>query len=176
MNPIMASGVILISAQVGFAYQVQVNFDPASHFSCYKTYRLVHSTDAQLSRALFPTGIRERLAGLVEERLAAEGLKPVATGGDLMISYRIHVTEHPQNINLSDGVGPTGLGWGDTTYIATVGTVHEWTLTIDIVDTKQNHLVFEGKLSQTVSSRPQKNAKKLAAGVDEILEKYPPRP
>jgi hypothetical protein len=48
-------------------------------------------------------------------------------------------------------------------------------LVIDMVDAKQ-HLVFEGILTQTVSSRPEKNAKKLAKAVSEVLDKYPPRP
>ena len=176
MKRIMVLGALLISVSSGFAYQVQVNFDPAIHFSCYKTYRLVHSTAAQSLRALSPNRLmEERIAGFIEERLATAGLKRVTTGADLMISYRIHVKDYPQNINLSDGVGPTGLGWGDAVYTATVRIIRERTLVIDMVDAKQ-HLVFEGTLTQTISSRPEKDAKKLAKAVSEVLDKYPPRP
>ena len=176
MKRIIVLGALLLSVSSGFAYQVQVNFDPAIHFSRYKTYRLVHSTADQSLRALSPSLImEERIAGFIEERLATAGLKRVTTNADLMISYRIRVKDYPQNINLSDGVGPTGLGWGDAVYTATARVIREGTLVIDMVDAKQ-HLVFEGMLTQTISSRPEKNAKKLAKAVSEVLDKYPPRP
>jgi len=59
--------------------------------------------------------------------------------------------------------------------MATVRVIREGTLVIDMVDAKQ-HLVFEGILTQTISSRPEKNVKKLAKAVSEVLDKYPPRP
>ena len=177
MKRIIVLGALLISVSSGFAYQVQVNFDPAIHFSCYKTYRLVPSTAAPSIRVLSPNRLmeEERIPGFIEERLATAGLKRVTTGADLMISYRIRVKDYPQSINLSDGVGPTGLGWGDAVYTATARINREGTLVIDMVDAKQ-HLVFEGILTQTISSRPEKNAKKLAKAVSEIFDKYPPRP
>jgi hypothetical protein len=175
MKRIMVLGLLLISVSSGLAYQVQVNFDPAIHFSGYKTYRLVPIA-AQSLRALPPNRLmEERIAGFIEERLATTGLKRVTTAADLMISYRIDIKDYPQNINLSDGVGPTGLGWGDAVYTATVRIIRERTLVIDMVDAKQ-HLVFEGILTQTISSRPEKNAKRLAKAVSEVLDKYPPRP
>ena len=109
MKRIMVLGALLISVSSGFAYQVQVTFDPAIHFSSYKTYRLVQSTAAQSLRALSPNRLmEERIAGFIEERLATTGLKRVTKAEDLMISYRIDIKDYPQNINLSDGVGPTG--------------------------------------------------------------------
>lgn len=109
MKRIMVLGPLLISVSSGFASQVQVNFDPAIHFSGYKTYRLVHSTAAQSLRVLPPNRLmEERIAGLIEERLATTGLKRVTTAADLMISYRIDIKDYPQNINLSDGVGRRG--------------------------------------------------------------------
>jgi hypothetical protein len=173
MNRSMVLGTLLISLWPGFAYQVRVNFDPEAHFARYKTYRLVHSTGAQSAPLLFPDQL---IAGFVEERLAARGLKRVTPGADLLISYRFVVAEYPRKINLSDGVGPTGLGWGDTTYTALVRPIQEGTLVIDMVDARKNHIVFEGISSLTVSSSPQKNTKKLAGIVREILESFPPRP
>lgn len=175
MKRIIVLGALLISVSSGFAYQVQVNFDPAIHFSRYKTYRLADSTAAQSVRALSPNRLtEERIAGFIEGRLATAGLKRVTTGADLVISCRIIVRDYPQRINLSDGVGPTGLGWGDAAY-TTVRVIREETLVIDMVDSKQR-LVFEGILTQTMSSRPERNAKKLAKAVSEVLDKYPPRP
>jgi hypothetical protein len=44
-----------------------------------------------------------------------------------------------------------------------------------MVDAKQNQLVFQGTSTQAVSTRPERNSKKLAKAVNEIFEKYPPR-
>ena len=174
MNRIIAWGVIWISLLPGFAAPLHVTFDRDTRYSCYQTYRLDHATAPQASR-LFPAGLSRQISGLLQEGLAARGLKPVAKGGDLSVSYTITAAEHPQNVNLSDGVGPTGLGWGNTVYTTTVGFVREWTLDVRIMDTRQHRLVFEGTLSESTSSKPQKNARNLEKAVDRILDQYPPQ-
>ena len=177
MKRIMVSGAFLISVSSAFAYQVRINFDPDINFSCYKTYRLVRSAGVQSLRSQFSNQpMEEPIAGLVEQRLAKARLKPARAGADLIISYGIEVKDYAQKVDLSDGVGPTGLGSGDAVYTATLRSIEERTLVINMVDAKQNHLVFEGKSIQTISSRPEKNAKKLAKAVSEILDQYPPRP
>ena len=59
---------------------------------------------------LFPNQLmQERVASYIEEALAARGFKRVPSGGDLLISYRINVTQEPVYTTFSDGFGP---GWG----------------------------------------------------------------
>jgi hypothetical protein len=177
MNRIMVLGALVIAVSPGFAHTVRVDFDRGIHFSCYKTYSWVHSGDARSSQWLFPNQLmEERIGSFIEEALGARGLKRVATGGDLLISYRINVTEYPQVIAFSDGVGPVGLGWGSPFYTATVQAIYEGTLVIDMMDAKQKRLVFQGTSAQTISSRPEKNTKKLAKAINLIFAKYPPRP
>jgi len=175
MSRIALLATFLIGSVCAFTFPLQVNFDRAVNFSRYKTYRLVQPAGAPSGPA-FLVGVQERIPGWVEERLAAQGLKPVAAGGDLVVSYSIRVTEHSQRINLSDGVGPTGLGSGNVVYTAILRTIYEWTLAVNVVDAKRNHVVFEGKLSLTTSSTAERNAKKLTKGFHEILANYPPRP
>lgn len=175
MKRIVALITFLIPSACGFAYPLHVNFDRAVNFSSYKTYHLVQPAGSPSAPA-FLVGIRDRIPGWVEDRLAAQGLKPVPAGADLVVSYSIRITEHSQKINLSDGVGPTGLGSGNVVYAAILPTVYEWTLSVNIVDAKRNHLVFEGILSLTTGSTPEKNARKLTKAFHEILATYPPRP
>src|SRR5690349_16090236 len=175
MNRVMALATFSIVVASGFASQVQVNFDRAADFSCFKTYRLVRTPGLPSSPA-FPVGFWDRIPGLIEERLDDGRIKPVASGGDLILSYSVHITEHPQKINLSDGVGPTGLGWGNAVYMATIRTIYDWTRVVNIVDAKRNHIVFEGTLSETTGSTPERNAKKLIRAFPEILARYPPQP
>ena len=176
MNRILVLGVLLGAACPGLASRVRVDFDHKTHFSSYKTYRWADSASAPLPEGLFPNGLmRERIAGLIEEALAARGFKRVATGGDLLISYGIQVTEHPQFTTFYDGGGP-GWGWGSGFSTTTVQTFYEGTLAVNMVDANQKRLVFEGTSTQTISSRPERNTRRLAKAVNEIFEKYPPQP
>jgi hypothetical protein len=43
------------------------------------------------------------------------------------------------------------------------------------VDANQKRLVFEGTSTQTISSRPERNTRRLTRAVNEIFEKYPPQ-
>jgi hypothetical protein len=182
MNRMTLLGALVLAVSPGFAHKAQVDFDHGIHFSCYKTYRWVHSADEQAPQALFPNQLmQQRITGFIEEALAARGLKRVTTGGDLLISYLIKVTEQPQFTTFSYGAGPGwgwdwGWGWGDGFSTTTVQTIYEGTLVIDMVDANQKQLVFQGTSTRTISSRPEKNTKRLAKAVNEVFEKYPPRP
>ena len=126
---------------------------------------------------LFPNQLmRARISGLIEEALAARGFKRVEKGGDLLIGYGIQVTERPQFTTFYDGGGPGwGWGWGSGFSTTTVQIIYEGTLVVDMVDGNQKKLVFQGTSTQTISSRQERNTKKLAKAVNEIFEKYPPQ-
>jgi hypothetical protein len=49
-------------------------------------------------------------------------------------------------------------------------------LVVDLKDALQNQLVFQGVSTSTISSRPQKNIRRLRRGINEMFEKYPPQP
>jgi hypothetical protein len=53
---------------------------------------------------------------------------------------------------------------------------YEGVLVVDMVDTHRQKVVFQGTSSQSVSSRPEKNNRKLAKAVSEVFAKYPPQP
>jgi Domain of unknown function (DUF4136) len=180
MKRILVLGALACAASIGFAHKARVDFDRGIHFSCYKTYSWVHSADASSPQALFPNQLmRERISGYIDEALAARGLKRVTTGGDLLISYQVKVTEQPLFTTFSDGPGPGwgwDWGWGSGFSTTTVQNIYDGTLVIDMVDANQQQLVFQGTSTHTISSRPEKNAKRLAKAVSEVFEKYPPRP
>jgi hypothetical protein len=121
--------------------------------------------------------MQERVVGFIDEALSARGFKRVTTGGDLLVNWGINVTELPQFTSFSNGAGPGwGWGWGSGFSTTNVQISYEGTLVIDIVDPQKKQLVFQGTSAQAISSRPEKNTKKLAKAVNEVFEKYPPRP
>ena len=177
MRRIMMLGALTCAMSIGFAHNMRVDFDHAVHFSRYKTYSWANAAPVPYQEALFPNQLmQERITGFIEEALAARGFKRVVMGGDLMISYGMQVTERPQYTTFYDGGPGWGWGWGSGFSTTTVQTIYEGTLVLDMVDANQKKLVFQGTSTQTISSRPERNTKKLAKAVNEIFEKYPPRP
>lgn len=180
MNRIMLLGAL--TAISSFAHVVRVDFDHATHFSSYKTYSWVAGPGNESANAVFPNRLMEqRIVSFVDAALACRGLKRVATGGDLQVSYHMIVTEQPQFVTFTDGPGPGwGWGWGWSGWgggysTTTVQTFYEGTLVVDIADAKRNKLVFQGTSTQAVSSRANKNTEKLAKAVNKIMASYPPQ-
>lgn len=161
----------------GGAGAARVDFDHGCHFSRYKTFLWAQSPDGQSSDELFPNQLmRERIAGFIEEALAAKGLKRVESGGDLLVSYQVKVTEEPIYTTFSNGTGPGwGWGWGSAISTTTTEIIYQGTLVVDLWDSHHQQLLFQGTSTQLISSKPAKNTKRLAKAVREILEKYPPQ-
>jgi hypothetical protein len=155
-----------------------VDFDHSGQFSRYKTYSWSHF-DSPPQDTLFPNQImQERIAGFIEEALAARGFKYVPKGGDLLISYGMKITEQP--VFITTGTGPYwgwdswyAGGWGGGTSVTTVETFLKGTLIVNMVDANKQKLIFQGTSTQDISSRAEKNTKKLLKAVNEIFKKYP---
>lgn len=181
MNRIVALGTFVFAASIGYAH-ARVDFDHDASFSGYKTYSWAPEPDTPGAETGFPNQLmRERIASFVEEALAARQLRRVASGGDLQVRYRVAVQQEPVYTTFGDGFGPGwgwdwGWGWGPGISTTTVQTFYDGTVIIDLVDVKRNKLVFQGSSTQDISSKPEKNTKRFCKAVDEIFEKYPPRP
>ncbi len=174
---------LFFAASPGFAQKVRIDFDHGTHFSGYKTYSWEHSADAPPLEAFPNQLMRDRIVGFIEEALAARGFKHVPAGGDLLVSYSMQVTQEPVYTTFSTGSGPGwdwdwdwGSGWGSGFSTTTVQTVYEGTLAVNMVDRNQKKLVFQATSTEEISSRPEKNTRKLGKAVNEIFEKYPPQP
>ena len=164
------------------AQKAHVDFDHASDFSHYQTYRWAAPPNADFLNQI----MQLRVIGFVEEALAAKRLRRVETGGDLLVNFEMDVRQEKVYTTFADttglgwgsGWGPGwGSGWGGGTTIATTTAqvITLGTLTVDLVDSHRNRLVFQGVSTAPISSKPAHNTKRLAKSVNEIFEKYPPR-
>jgi hypothetical protein len=172
----MTSRLVLLAAVCAFlpvsAEKVRVDFDHGSHFSGFKTYCWIQTDDSALLDTLFPNQImRGRIAASIDAALSAKGLKRVESNGDLLVGYQVRVTEEPVYTTFNDG---WGWGWNGGVSTTTAEIIYRSTLVVDIW-TARAHLLFQGMSTQTISSRPSKNAKKFSKAVNEIFEKYPPQ-
>jgi hypothetical protein len=180
MNRMMATALLACAAVPGIAQKIRIDYDHKCDFSRYKTYSWVESPEAPYPNQL----MQQRIVGMVEEALAAKRLTRTPTGGDILISYQMNVSELPQFTTFTDGFGPgwghgwgNGWdGWGSSISTTTTQTILLGTLVVDMTDARKNQLIFQGTSSDEISSKPEKNIKRYRKGIDKMFEKYPPRP
>jgi hypothetical protein len=154
------------------AQKVHVDFDHACDFSHYQTYRLATRPNFNVLNQL----MEERVIGFVEEALAAKRLRRVETGGDLLVNFDMDVRQEEVFTTFGDTMGFGWYsGWGGGVSTTTTQVIQLGTLTVDMIDSRRNQLVFEGVSTAAISSKPAHNTKRLAKGINEIFEKYPPR-
>jgi hypothetical protein len=116
------------------------------------------------------------VTGFVEEALGARRLRRVETGGDLLVNFHMNVRQEEVFTTFGDTMGfGWGWGWGSGVATTTTQVIDLGTLTVDLVDSHRNKLVFEGVSTAPISAKPAHNTKRLAKAVNEIFEKYPPR-
>ena len=178
----------------GVAQKVRVDYDHGCDYSRYKTYRWVGLQRAP-SDVQFPNQLmQERIVNFVGEALAARRFTRVAAGGDLLVEYDVKVAAEPEFTTYSDAIGPVwgwgGLGWGGGGWtgwgccgwgwsngFSTTTTQTHWigTLVVSLTDPRQKQLIFQGVSTDTISSKAEKNTKRLQKGIEEMFEKYPPK-
>jgi len=163
----VASAISPVAAQ-----KARVDFDHAGDFSHYQTYRWAAPPNADVLNQL----MQLRVIGFVEEALAARHLKRVETGGDLLVNFQMDVRQENVYTTFADTTGfGWGWGWGSTMATTTTQVITLGTLTVALVDSHRNRLVFQGVSTAPISSKPAHNTKRLAKAVNQIFEKYPPR-
>jgi hypothetical protein len=160
-------GMVLF-ASASFAQQVKTDYDRAADFSQLKTYswEKVQTQD--------PLWI-DRIKAAVNGALAAKGLTPVESGGDISI-VAMEITQSHRTLNtFYDGFGGGwrwGGGFGDAT--TTVDTYKVGTLVVDLFETNTKKLVWRGSASDTLSDKSEKNIKNLDKGVQKMFDHFPP--
>jgi hypothetical protein len=167
---LFAIAVLVCAISPLAAQKARVDFDHTGDFSHYQTYRWAASPNIDPLNQL----MQLRVIGFVEEALAARRLRRVETGGDLLVNFRMDVRQEEMFTTFVNGFG-WDAGWGSAISTTTPQVITLGTLTVDVVDSHKNRLVFQGVSTSPISSKPARNTRRLAKAVNEIFEKYPPR-
>jgi len=162
--------MVLLLASVSSAQQVKTDYDRNANFGQYKTYswQKVQTQD----QLLVP-----RIKEAVQATLAAKGLTPVESGGDVAI-VAMETTQNQQTLNtFYDGFGGgwrwRGFGgFGDAT--TTVQNYKVGTLVVDLFDAHTKTLIWRGSSSDTLSNKSDTNIKNLDKGVQKMFDHFPP--
>jgi len=160
MIPMFAGVCILLAS-------VKTDYDHSANFSQYKTYSWI---GAKATDDLWA----DRITQDVDGQLAAKGWTKVASGGDATVSAfgRTHNEQTLETFYTGFGGGWRWRGFGDAT--TTVENTPVGTLVVDVFDANTKHLIWRGTSSETLSSKAEKNEKKLEKAVEDMFKKFPP--
>jgi hypothetical protein len=165
-------GSMLLAAPA-FAQQVSTDYDHTANFSQYHTYSWHQVKTSN------PLDV-QRIKDAMDRDLSSKGWQMVPSGGNVSVAAVCATHNQQEYTSFYDGLGGFGWrrGWGGGGFGETTTTVQQipvGTLVIDMYDTATKKLVWRGTVSETLSSKPEKNTQKLDKAVNKLFEKFPPK-
>ncbi len=166
---IVGVALMMVVANAAFAQKVTTDYNKGTDFAQYKTFMWIKEPKTQ------DPLVRQRVIDDVNAALASKGLKLVTSDADLCIAAHTATKEQHTLNTFYDGFGG-GWRWGGRfgTATTTVDTYRVGTLIVDIFDAKTKDAIWRGTASDTLSSKPQKNAADLNKGVEKMFKNFPP--
>jgi len=154
-------------AALAFAVDIKTDYDKKADFTRYHTYSWL---GVKASNSLW----EDRIRGAVDSQLAAKGWTKVATGGDASVAAVGTTANQPTYTTFYNGF--PGWYWrGLDTATTTVDYNKVGTLVVDVFDSGTKKLVWRGVAQDTLSSKPEKNDKKLDEATGKMFDKFPPK-
>jgi hypothetical protein len=158
----------LMVTGMAFGQQVTSNYDRATDFTKFKTYKWVPITGAQ-----HPNQITDgNITSIIDAQLATKGLtKKDDDPVDLFVGYGTTV----QDQQMITGYGGGGFRFGGMG-MAETSTIQNGTILLDIYNTAGKLLVWRGTVTETLdpSSNADKNYNKLKTALTKLLKSFPP--
>lgn len=177
--------ITLVAASLAIpavAQEVRTDYARDTDFAQYHSFSILklHASN---------TIVENRLRTDIVQALSQRGMREVPQGGDVAVTAIGSVTNQQEYTtfynDMGSGWGYGGFGgwrgwggWGGrgggmgtsstSTYTFPVGT-----LAIDLYDGRTHQLVFRGTAVDRLSSKSDKNAKKIVKAVDKIFDKLP---
>jgi hypothetical protein len=173
--------LLLAGAGSALAQDVRYNFDSATSFAGFKTYKWVVIKGATQLADL----AERQVKAAIDAELALKGLaKSEADTADLYIGYQAAVGQEKEYTSFDSGWG-YGPGWygggwygaGGGVTTGTTSTIYIGQLALDMYASAPHKLVWRGVVSKTLDpkAKPDKQEKNLKKAVTKMLENYPPK-
>jgi hypothetical protein len=153
-----------------FAAHITTDYDHSADFAQYKTYTWLK---VQAEDSLWA----DRIKRDVNTQLAAKGWTEVNSNASATIAA-FRSTQNQQSLEtFYDGFGG-GWRWrgfgGEGMSTTTTDITKVGTLVVDIFDSKTQKLLWRGKESNDLSSKPEENEKSLAKDIASMFKRFPP--
>lgn len=155
---------------------VDTDYDTKYPFETLKSYTISNDDTKGIDSLT-----AERIESAIHSTLQTKGYKTSVNNGDMKVAYYLTtttITRSDSNVQFAAGVGPyRRLGWGMRIPVETTHTYDEGKLTIDIIDTKNDKLVWRGVGQDTLKSfsTPEKKTVYINQAIGDILKKFPPK-
>jgi hypothetical protein len=175
---------LLVASISALGQKVAIDWDRNANFYQYRTYAWAQCMTPGESELW-----DDRIVQNIEYQLAAKGLRKAQPGQqpDVIINFSSDIEERVSYVGYDYGYGPgwsgvnpgfgfgPGWGWGGGGGPVTVEPIiqREFTLTIDMVDACQNHLLWRGVATDVVSHKSDKNIRRLRKSVEKLFRNYP---
>lgn len=165
------SCILMLASVAGYA-GVSTDYDHSVNFASYKTYFWI--------KCQAPDDIwTNRVKNEADAALAAKGWTKVDEGGDAGVVAVVTTSQQKSLNTFYNGIGGGwgfggwgGMGMGQVT--TTVNTYEEGTLVVDLFDGKNKQLIWRSSVTDSVSSKPDKNIKTLNKDVTNMFKDFPP--
>jgi hypothetical protein len=162
----MPVGILLVLATVACSQEVRSDYDHHVNFSRYKTY--------SWAKVETPDSIwDQRVNEAIDRTLAAKGWAQVPSGGSISV-VAVGTTMKSPRCGPSTPGSVAGAGAALVTRPPNVENHEVGTLIVDIFDTSTKSLIWRNSARDVLSSKPEKNIKKLDKAVQKMFEHFPP--
>lgn len=152
--------------------KVTSDYDKEANFLGYKTYQFTEATNALPLDDLN----KRRVIDAVSKELANKGLSQ-STTPDVMVDLKAKVAQKETATAYTSYQGsayPYRLGGGFTTTDININQYKEGTLFIELIDSKNKQLVWQGRGTGAITENASKSEDKIKEAVHNIMTKYPP--
>ena len=177
MKRLLFLAIVLITVASCSSVKISSDFDRTAGFSTYKTYSF---TEEALNLAVDDLN-KKRLFTAIESELAAKGFTKSESNPDVLIDIKLKGEQKQTATATNTGGYGYGYryGWGGGFSTTTINydTYVDGTLFIDMIDTKKNQLVWQGRGTKTIEpdASEKKREQNINYAVKQIFMKYPPK-
>ena len=164
--------VVFGFSQTLVSYNKSENVD----FSKYKTYK-IYSLEIKNSPEFEPKKAGLNLLLLeITKQMNARGYKKVTENPDLLINIGVAITEEVQTreTDIRDApmyIGQRNYKWESEEIV--VRKYSEGTVTLDLVDTNKEDMIWQAVSSGILSKKREKNNTKIEKSLQKLFKKYP---
>lgn len=171
---------ILLLTLCGYS-QVLVSYNKSDDvdFSKYNSYQ-IYSLDVKdiPEFKTKKTGL-DFLIGEIHKQMVARGYEKVKDNPELIINLGVVLTEEAQTreTDIRDAtpyMGQRNYHWESEEIV--IGYYTEGTVTLDLVDTSKNEMIWQAVSAGALSKKREKNKVKVEKTVKKLFKKYPVKP
>jgi hypothetical protein len=175
-------GILLLGCTTGA--QVRVDYDPNTDFQALRSYAWAPMTSQEQQEKSRNTLTHERIRSAVDATLTGRGYTKVSEAqASFLVTHTVTVENRAlvreSRVTVGYGRygtrGGVGVGYGMPVE-TTIDQYKVGTLIIDIIDARNQRLVWRGSGERTLDEdpTPEKRVETINATVSEILERFPP--